>query len=103
MPGFNECYTHNSVFNRRLSEREIRKRNLQKYCYYYLENIGINPLYIKYTLRGNKLSFYYNAGNATFKHIVNLDTKEYKNVQLRTNRKCDIIYDTNTNSFLLRS
>ena len=33
MPGFNECYTHNSVFNRRLSEREIRKRNLQKYCY----------------------------------------------------------------------
>ena len=59
MPGFSEYSRHNTEFNEKLSQRKIRKRELDNLACIYLESLGLRPYYVKYTLKGDKLSFNY--------------------------------------------
>lgn len=103
MPGFSEYSRHNTEFNEKLSQRKIRKRELDNLACIYLESLGLRPYYVKYTIKGDIMSFNYNRGNMAFKRIVYLSTRQFMDVPLRINRNYNIAYDVNTNTFYIKS
>lgn len=103
MAGFSESYKHNSEFDKTLSKRAIRKRDLDNLACFYLESLGLRPYYVKYTLKGDKLSFNYNIDNKAYKRTVCLSTRQFIDVALRINRNYNIAYDINTNTFYVKS
>lgn len=54
-----EYSKHDSSFNARVSEREVRKRRLEEAIFYYFKSLGLNASSVSYKVRGGKLIFDY--------------------------------------------